>query len=151
MSNLLKSRIQEDMKTAMREKDQTRLATIRMLWAAVRQVEIDQRITLDDTQTLAVIEKLIRQRQDSITQFAAAKRDDLVQKETKEVQILKAYLPEQLEKEQVEEIIAAAIKTTNATTIKDMGKVMAEVKPKLQGRADMGEASNRIKTLLQQN
>jgi len=144
----LKDRITEDMKTAMRAGDKERLATVRLLLAAIKQREVDERITLDDGQILAVIEKMIKQRRESIAQFEIGGRSDLVAKENAEIGVLQAYLPAQLTPSEVETLIAEAIAATGAASIKDMGKVMGFVKPKAQGRTDMGALSARIKQKL---
>jgi len=144
----LKDRITEDMKTAMRAGDKERLGTVRLLLAAIKQREVDERITLDDGQILAVIEKMIKQRRESITQFEIGGRSDLVAKENAEIGVLQAYLPAQLTPSELETLIAEAIAATGAASIKDMGKVMGFVKPKAQGRTDMGALSARIKQKL---
>ena len=144
----LKERITEDMKASMRSGDKERLAVIRFVLAAVKQREVDERIQLDDTQMLAVLEKMIKQRRESISQFAAGGRADLVAKESAELAVLQAYLPAQLGDTEVESLIRAAIASTGAASMKDMGKVMAAVKPQVQGRTDMGALSARIKGLL---
>ncbi len=144
----LKDRITEDMKNAMRAKDSERLGTIRMITSAIKQREVDERITLDDTQVLAVIEKMIKTRKESIAQFQSGGRDDLVAKEQKEVDLLQAYLPEQLSEADLDTLIADVIAQTGAASIKDMGKVMALVKQQAQGRADMGSVSGKIKAKL---
>jgi uncharacterized protein YqeY len=144
----LKDRITEDMKTAMRAGEKERLATIRLILAAVKQREVDERITLDDSQVLAAIEKMIKQRKEAITQFEAGGRADLVAKETAEIAILQTYLPAQMSDADIDGLIAEAIASTGAASIKDMGKVMAAVKAKAQGRADMGAVSARIKQKL---
>jgi len=144
----LKERITEDMKTAMRSGEKERLATIRLILAAIKQREVDERIALDDVQVLTVVEKMIKQRKEAITQFEAGGRADLVAKETAEVAILQTYLPAQLSAAEVDALIAEAIATTGAASIKDMGKVMGAVKAKAQGRADMGAVSARIKQKL---
>jgi uncharacterized protein YqeY len=144
----LKERITEDMKTSMRSGDKERLAAIRMILAGIKQREVDERIQLDDTQVLAVLEKMIKQRRESITQFEAGSRADLVAKESAELALLQAYLPAQLAPAEVEDLIRAAIASSGATSMKDMGKVMAAVKPQVQGRTDMGALSTRIKGLL---
>jgi len=144
----LKDRITEDMKNAMRAKDSERLATIRMITAAIKQIEVDERITLDDTRVLAVVEKMIKTRKEAIAQFQAGGRADLVEKENKEIVLLQTYLPEQLSDAELEAIIVAAVAECGATSIKDMGKVMAIVKAKAQGRADMGAVSGKIKAKL---
>ena len=145
---MLRNRIQDDMKNAMRAKDVNRLGTIRLLLAAIKQREVDERITLDDTQILIVIDKMIRQRNDSITQYKAANRTDLADKEAAEIEILKAYLPAQLGDNEIEDLIKEAVAAINASTIKDMGKVMAYLKPKVQGRADIAKISAQIKAIL---
>jgi len=149
----LKLRITEDMKTAMRAKDTVRLGTIRLLLAALKQKEIDERIELDDAALGnpiigSIVEKLIKQRKDSISQFQAAGRDDLVAVEQAELVVLQAYLPEQLSAAEVEAAVVAAIAESGAASAKDMGKVMGLVKPKLAGRADMGQVSALIKARL---
>ena len=144
----LKERITEDMKTAMRAAEKERLATVRLLLAAIKQREVDERITLDDGQVLAVIEKMIKQRREAISQFESGGRSDLVAKETAEIGVLQAYLPTQLTAAELDALITEAIAATGAASIKDMGKVMGFVKPKAQGRADMGALSARIKQKL---
>lgn len=144
----LKERITEDMKASMRSGEKERLAGIRLVLAAIKQREVDERIQLDDTQVLAVLEKMIKQRRESITQFEAGGRADLVAKESAELAVLLAYLPAQLSDAEVEGFIRAAIASTGAASMKDMGKVMAAVKPQVQGRTDMGALSTRIKGLL---
>ena len=144
----LKERITEDMKASMRSGEKERLAGIRLILAAIKQREVDERIQLDDTQVLAVLDKMIKQRRESITQFQAGNRADLVARESAELAVLQAYLPAQLSDAEVESAIRAAIAGTGATSMKDMGKVMAAVKPQVQGRTDMGALSARIKGLL---
>jgi uncharacterized protein YqeY len=144
----LKDRLTEDMKNAMRAGEKERLATIRLALAAIKQREVDERISLDDTQVLAVLEKMIKQRREAITQFAAGKRPDLVAKENSEIVVIQAYLPAQLAEAELDSLISEAIAASGATSLKDMGKVMAAVKPKVQGRADMGAVSARIKQKL---
>ena len=144
----LKERITEDMKASMRAGEKERLATIRLIMAAIKQREVDERIQLDDTQVLAVLDKMIKQRRESITQFEAGGRADLVARESAELAVLQGYLPAQLADTEVESAIRAAIASTGATTMKEMGKVMATVKPQVQGRTDMGVLSARIKALL---
>jgi uncharacterized protein YqeY len=144
----LKDRITEDMKNAMRAGEKERLATIRLILAAVKQREVDERISLDDSQVLAAIEKMIKQRKEAITQFEAGGRADLVAKETAEIAILQAYLPAQMSDAEIDALIAEVIASTGAASIKDMGKVMGAVKAKAQGRADMGAVSARIKQKL---
>ena len=144
----LRERITEDMKTAMRAGEKERLATIRLALAAIKQREVDERITLDDTQVLAVLEKMIKQRREAITQFASGGRSDLVAKENAEIAVLQGYLPAQMSDAELDVLILEAISATGATSVKDMGKVMGFVKPKAQGRADMGALSARIKQKL---
>ncbi|MBV8144036.1 MAG: GatB/YqeY domain-containing protein [Gammaproteobacteria bacterium] len=144
----LKDRITEDMKTAMRAGDKDRLATVRLLLAAIKQREVDERITLDDAQVLAVLEKMIKQRREAIAQFEIGGRSDLVAKETAEIGVLQGYLPAQLTAAEVDALITEAIAATGAASLKDMGKVMGFVKPKAQGRTDMGALSARIKQKL---
>jgi hypothetical protein len=144
----LKERITEDMKTAMRAGEKDRLATIRLILSAIKQREVDERIALDDPQVLAVVEKMVKQRKESIVQFEAGGRADLVAKETAEIAILQAYLPAQMSAAEIDALITEAIASTGAASIKDMGKVMAAVKVKAQGRADMGAVSGRIKQKL---
>lgn len=144
----LKERITEDMKSAMRSGEKDRLATIRLALAAIKQREVDERITLDDAQVLAVLEKMIKQRKEAITQFQAGARADLVAKESAEVSILEGYLPARMSDAELDALIAGAIASTGASSAKDMGKVMALVKSQAQGRADMGAVSARVKEKL---
>lgn len=144
----LKARIQEDMKSAMRAGEKEKLANIRMVMAAIKQREVDERIELDDTQVLGVIDKMVKQRRESITQFAAGGRSDLVAKEEAELRLLNAYLPAQLTDAELDTMISAAITSTGAASIKDMGKVMAAIKAQAAGRADMGAVGARIKARL---
>jgi uncharacterized protein len=141
----LKDRITEDMKAAMRAKETARLGTIRMLLAAIKQREVDERITLTDTDVLAIVEKLIKQRRDSISQFQTANRQDLADAETFELNLLQQYLPSQLSEAEVLEELKKAIEEAGAAGPKDMGKVMALLKPRLAGRADMGKVSALLK------
>jgi len=144
----LKDRITEDMKTAMRAGEKDRLGTIRLALAAIKQREVDERITLDDAQVLAVLDKMIKQRREAITQFHSGGRADLVAKETAEIAVLQGYLPSQMSEAEIDQLISESIAATGAASIKDMGKVMALVKPKAQGRADLGAVSARIKQKL---
>jgi uncharacterized protein len=144
----LKDRVTDDMKTAMRAGDKERLATIRLLLAAIKQREVDERITLDDGQVLAVIDKMMKQRREAITQFESGGRGDLVAKENAEIGVLQGYLPAQLTAAELDALISEAITATGAASIKDMGKVMGFVKPKAQGRTDMGALSARIRQKL---
>ena len=144
----LKDRVTEDMKAAMRAKDSERLGTIRMITAGIKQREVDERITLDDTQVLSVIEKMIKTRKESIVQFQTGGRDDLVARETKEIELLQGYLPSQLSDGEVDALIREAIAESGATSIKEMGKAMALLKQKAQGRTDMAAASAKLKAKL---
>jgi hypothetical protein len=144
----LKERITEDMKTAMRSGDKDRLAVIRMLQAAIKQREVDERITLDDAQVTSVLEKMIKQRKESVVAFEKGGRADLVAKENGEIAVLQTYLPEQLSDAELDALIAEAIASTGAASIKDMGKVMGVVKTKAAGKADMGAVGARIKAKL---
>ena len=146
----LKERITEDMKSAMRAGEKERLATIRLILAAIKQKEVDERIVLDDVQTLSIIEKMVKQRKESIVQFEAGGRADLVAKENSELVVLTAYQPAQLSEAEVDALIAAAISATGAASIKDMGKVVAHVKNAAAGRADMAAVSARVKNRLNQ-
>ena len=144
----LKERITEDMKAAMRASDKERLSTIRMVQAAIKQREVDERITLDDAQVIAVLEKMVKQRKESVVQFEQGGRADLADKEKAEIALLQAYLPAQLSEAEVDALIKEAIAATGAASIKDMGKVMGAVKAQAAGRADMGAVSARIKAAL---
>jgi uncharacterized protein YqeY len=144
----LKARITEDMKSAMRSGEKDRLGLIRMLQAGIKQREVDERIELDDAQVLSVIDKMIKQRKESVTQFQAGGRADLVAKESAEIAWLTEYLPAQLTDAEVEGLIRDSIAATGAASMKDMGKVMGLLKPKVQGRTDMGALSARIKAAL---
>jgi uncharacterized protein len=144
----LKDRITEDMKSAMRAGDKDRLGAIRLILAAVKQREVDERITLDDSQVLAVLDKMLKQRRESIAQFQSGGREDLAAKEAAEISILQTYLPTQLSEAELDALIGEAIASTGAASVKDMGKVMGVVKAKAQGRADMSAVSARIKAKL---
>lgn len=144
----LKEQIQEDMKTAMRAKDAQRLGAIRLLQAALKQKEVDERITLDDAAVLTIVDKLIKQRRDSIAQFESAGRHDLVEKEKFELDVLSAYLPQALSEEEILAAIDAAIAESGASGASAMGKVMALLKPRLAGRADMTQVSAKVKARL---
>jgi hypothetical protein len=144
----LKARIQEDMKSAMRAGEKDKLANIRMVMAAIKQREVDERIELDDAQVLSVIDKMVKQRRESITQFSAGGRADLVAKEEAELHLLSAYLPAPLTDAELDALISEAVTATGAASIKDMGKVMAAIKAKAAGRADMGAVGARIKARL---
>ena len=144
----LKAKITEDMKAAMRAKDAPRLSTVRMLLAAIKQKEVDERIDLTDADVLSIIDKMIKQRRDSITQFEAGKREDLAAAERAEVAVLGAYLPQQMSESEIDAAIAEAIAATGAAGPAGIGKVMAAVKPKLAGRADMAVVAARTKAKL---
>jgi len=138
----------QDVKDAMRAKDKPRLATLRLITAAIKQKEVDERIEVDDAQVLTLLDKMCKQRRESISQFEKAGRDDLIAQEVSELEIIQTYLPEQLGEDEIAALIDAAMTATGAASIKDMGKVMGQLKPKLQGRADMGAVSAMIKAKL---
>jgi len=144
----LKERITEDMKAAMRASEKERLLTIRMVQAAIKQREVDERVVLDDAQVIAVIEKMVKQRRESIAAFEQGGRADLAEKEQSEIALLQVYLPVQLSAAEIDALIKEAIASTGATSMKDMGKVMGAVKAKAAGRADMGAVSASIKAAL---
>src|ERR1700693_4059155 len=144
----LKEHVQEDMKTALRAGDKDRLATVRLILAAIKQREVDERIVLDDTQVLSVLEKMMKQRRESITQFEAGGRSDLVAKERAELELIGGYLPAQLNDAELDALIKTTIAETGASSIKDMGKVMGIIKGKAQGRADMAAVGAKIKAKL---
>ena len=145
----LKSKITEDMKAAMRAKDSARLGTVRLLLAAMKQKEVDERVVLTDADVLAIIDKMVKQRCESIAQFEKAARNDLADAEKAEIAVLSAYLPQQLSEAEVGQEIAAAMAEAGASGVKDMGKVMALLKPRLAGRTDMGKVSGLVKSKLQ--
>ncbi len=144
----LKDTITDDMKAAMRARDKDTLDVLRMAKAAIQRKEVDERIELDDAQTLAVLEKMLKQSRDAIEQFNKGGRDDLASKEQQTLDVLQPYLPEPLSDDEIAELIGEAISATGASSIKDMGKVMGMLKPKLQGRADMGAVSRTIREKL---
>ena len=144
----LKDKLQQDMKDALRGGDKPRLGVIRLILAAVKQREVDERIELDDAQITTVLDKMSKQRRDSLEQYEKAGRDDLAGQEKFELDILQSYLPEQLGEAEIDVLIEAAVQATGATSMKDMGKVMGQLKNKLQGRADMGAVSGKIKARL---
>lgn len=144
----LRARITEDMKTAMKAKDAPRLAAIRLLLAAIKQKEVDERRELDDDATIAVIEKLTKQRKDSVTQYEAAGRQDLANSEKFEISVLAAYLPEKMNSEEIAAIVATTVAETGAKGPADMGKLMAVLKLRLAGKADMAEVSRQVKAAL---
>jgi uncharacterized protein len=144
----LKGRITDDMKAAMRSGEKERLGTIRMMTAAIKQREVDERITLDDAQVISVLEKMIKQRKESVAQFMAGKRQDLVDKENAEIALLQTYMPAALGEAEIEALIIAAISSSGAASIKDMGKVMGLIKSQVAGRADMAAVGAKIKARL---
>ena len=144
----LRDQLNDDIKTAMKAREQERLAALRLMLSAVKQREVDERITLDDAGVIAVVEKMIKQRKDSIAQYQKAQRQDLADKEQYEISVLEAYLPQQLSPAEIDAAIAEAIAATGAKSAADMGKVMGVVKPKLAGRADMGKVSAAVKARL---
>ncbi|TNF90207.1 MAG: GatB/YqeY domain-containing protein [Gammaproteobacteria bacterium] len=148
MSETLKSQLQADMKSSMKGGDKNRLGVIRLMLSAIKQIEVDERIELDDTRITAVLDKMAKQRRESITQFEKANRDDLVAIEQAELEIIQEYLPEALSEAEINDLVEQSIAATGAATIKDMGKVMGMLKPQLQGRADMGQVSQLIKSRL---
>ncbi|MBK1702080.1 GatB/YqeY domain-containing protein [Thiococcus pfennigii] len=145
---MLKQRIQDDMKAAMKAGDKRRLGVIRLILAAIKQREVDERVELDDSQTLAVLDKMVKQRRDSVTQYEQAGREDLAEVERYEIEVCQQYLPEALDEQALADLVAAAITATGAESMKDMGKVMAELRPQVQGRADMGAVSAMVKQRL---
>jgi len=147
MSDLL-LKIKSDMKDAMRNKEKTRLAAIRMTLAAVKQIEVDQRIEITDAHVLTILDKMIKQRRDSISQFEAANRQELADIEKAEIETLQTYMPKPLTDEEISELIDGAMAESGAESMRDMGKVMGILKPQLQGRADMGAVSGKIKAKL---
>ena len=144
----LTARINDDVKAAMKAKDKPRLGVLRLITAAIKQREVDEQITLNDEQVLAVLEKMVKQRKDSITQYEKAGRDELAQQEAFEIGIIQDYMPEQLSDDEIDALISEAISSSGAESMKDMGKVMGLLKPKLAGRADMGAVSAKIKAKL---
>ena len=144
----LKEKIKDDIKQAMRDKNESRLSTLRMLSAAIQRREVDERIQLDDAQIITVIEKLVKQGRESIEQYMRGGRPELADKESGEIAIFQAYLPQQLSEAEIDKHIAEAIAATGAASVKDMGKVMGVLKPKLQGRADMGQVGGKVKNKL---
>ena len=147
-TSAIKDKITEDMKDAMRAQDKERLSTIRLILAALKQREVDERIVLTDENVLAILDKMLKQRRESITQYEAANRKDLADKEATEMKVIQAYLPSQLSEAEIIAMIDAAIKESGANSVRDMGKVMGIIKPKVQGRADVAVVSNQIKDRL---
>ena len=144
----LKDRIQDDMKTAMRAKDKERLGAIRLILAAVKQREVDERIELNDVQVLGVLEKMIKQRRESLAQYQSAGREDLAARESFEIEVIQSYLPAPLSEADIDTLVANAVAVTGAHSVRDMGKVMALIKDQAQGRADMAKISARVKAHL---
>lgn len=144
----LKQRILDDMKSAMRQKDTVTLETIRMVRAAIQRLEVDERKELDDTRVLQVIQKLVKQCNDAAAQFGKGGREDLVAKEQANIRVMQGYLPEPLSDQELAELVQQAIAETSAGSVKDMGKVMGVLRPRVQGRADMGALSNRVRSQL---
>ena len=150
MSDLQKQ-IQVSVISAMKSGEKERLKIIRLMTSAMKQIEIDERIELDDARIIAILDKMVKQRRESISQFKTAGRDDLVKQENYEIDIIQEFLPQALSEEEVDAIVTQAIEQTGASSIKDMGKVMGLVRPQIIGRADMGEVSGRIKSTLSSN
>jgi uncharacterized protein YqeY len=148
MTAPIKEKILEDMKTAMRAQEKERLSTIRLILAALKQREVDERIELSDEQILTTLNKMIKQRRESITQFEAGNRPDLVQKEAEEIRVIQTYLPVQLSENEIDQAIEASVSESQSTSVKDIGKVMGLLKTKLQGRADMALVSKKVKERL---
>jgi len=148
MPETLKTRLQSDMKSSMKSGDKARLGVIRLMLAAIKQVEVDERIELDDDRIIAVLDKMVKQRRESISQFDGAGRDDLSKIEQAELEIIQEYMPAALSEQEINELVEQSIASTGAASIKDMGKVMGLLKPKLQGRADMARVSQLIKSRL---
>ena len=145
---MLKQRIQDDMKAAMKAGDKRSLGVVRLILAAIKQREVDERIELDDTEVLAVLDKMVKQRRDSITQYSQAGREDLADQERYEVEICQAYLPDALSDDELVKLVDEAVAASGAESMKDMGKVMAVLRPMVQGRADMGAVSKQVKQRL---
>lgn len=148
MSETLKTQLQSDMKSSMKSGDKGRLGVIRLILSAIKQIEVDERIELDDGRIIAVLDKMAKQRRESITQFEQAGREDLRAIEAAELEIIQSYLPQALSEAEINDLIEASIASTGAASMKDMGKVMGMLKPQLQGRADMGQVSQLIKSRL---
>ncbi|MGR9051028.1 MAG: GatB/YqeY domain-containing protein [Gammaproteobacteria bacterium] len=146
--DLIKDRIKDDMKTAMKGGDKVRLAVIRLIMAAIKQREVDERIELDNDQVISVLDKMLKQRRESIKQYQAGNRDDLAQVEEFEIQVIQGFLPPSLSDEEIDAMVRDAIQQSGAESVKDMGKVMGMLKNKMQGRADMSLVSSKIKALL---
>ena len=145
---MLKQRIQDDMKAAMKAAEKRKLGIIRLILAAIKQREVDERIELDDTQVLAVLDKMVKQRRDSVEQYTRANRDDLAEQERYEIEICQGYMPEAMSEEEIAKLVDEAVIASGAASMKDMGKVMGVLRPKVQGRADMGNVSRLVKQRL---
>jgi uncharacterized protein YqeY len=150
MSDLQK-RIQDSVISAMKSGEKERLKIIRLMTSAMKQIEVDERIELDDARIIVILDKMVKQRRESISQFKTAGRDDLVKQESYEIDIIQEFLPQALSEEEIDAIVSQAIEQTSASSIKDMGKVMGLIRPQIIGRADMGEVSGRIKSTLSSN
>lgn len=150
MSQTIKERVQEEVKAAMRAQEKERLGVLRLIMSEFKRVEVDERIQLDPTRELAILDKMLKQRRDSIAQFHAAGRAELVEKEQYEVDLIQSFMPKALTEAEIEQLIAAAIETAGAASPQDMGKVMAVLKPQVQGRADVAQVSAKVKTMLSQ-
>ena len=148
MLQTLKTKIVQEMKIAMRAKDKIRLGTIRLILSDIKRIEVDERIDLDDTRVLVVLDKMVKQRKDSATQYTNADRQELADQELNEIKVIQEFLPEALSESEILTIVSEAIRTIDATSMKDMGAIMGIIKPKIQGRADAGEVSKMIKTKL---
>ncbi len=148
MLQTLKIKIVQEMKIAMRAKDKIRLGTIRLILSDIKRIEVDERIELDDTRVLVVLDKMVKQRKDSATQYTNADRQELADQELNEIKVIQEFLPEALSESEILTIVSEAIRTIDATSMKDMGAIMGIIKPKIQGRADAGEVSKMIKTKL---
>jgi hypothetical protein len=148
MPSTLKPQLTSDMKSSMKSGDKQRLGVVRLMLAAIKQIEVDERIELDDTRILAVLDKMSKQRRESISHYSGAGRDDLVAVEQAEIDLIQEYLPEALSESEINDLVEQSIATTGAASIKDMGKLMGVLKPQLQGRADMGKVSQLIKSRL---
>ena len=148
MSSALKTELQDAMKAAMKGGDKERLAVIRLMLAALKQIEVDERIELDDTRVIAILDKMVKQRRESISMFDKAGRDDLTKIEQTEIEVIQTFLPQALTEDEIETIINDAVSKTGAESIKDMGKVMGIVRPQIVGRGDMGAISGKIKAML---
>ncbi len=149
MSEVLRQRIIDDMKAAMRARDKERLGAIRLITAAIKQVEVDERLqSVDDTRVLGILQKMVKQRRDSIDQYQKAQRQDLADKEAFEIGVIRAYMPQPVSDQELEQLIDAAIRDTGARSMKEMGKVMGHLKDQVQGRADMGMVSAKVKDRL---